>query len=276
LKLLAAALVLVALPVAAQEVCTGPSCTANGATKFEATTTGASVQSNFESTTGTLQATATAPQYGTADFITSAGSGTTYTQTGRLVYLLPGYTGTAGTRAAFGYNQARGTAHNWATASNNAGHGNGGVVGQADGPTLGTNFGLHGDGRNTGGGDALGGALLCESGAHCIGIGAQAVGGTIKVGGFLGVNAANLPTESAALVTDTGFGGEPTYIGKGLGLTVMKVSQAGAVQEVTYGARPTCDASTRTTRWVTRGGPGVADTVEWCLKDAADAYSWVP
>lgn len=39
-------------------------------------------------------------------------------------------------------------------------------------------------------------------------------------------------------------------------------------------AKPTCDSSIRGTFWVAQQAAGVADTVEVCVKDAADAYAW--
>lgn len=38
--------------------------------------------------------------------------------------------------------------------------------------------------------------------------------------------------------------------------------------------KPTCNSTNRGTTWITRGGAGVADVVEECNKDAADAYAW--
>ncbi len=38
--------------------------------------------------------------------------------------------------------------------------------------------------------------------------------------------------------------------------------------------KPTCNSTHRGTLWYTPGGSGVADTVEICLKDAANAYAW--
>lgn len=40
-------------------------------------------------------------------------------------------------------------------------------------------------------------------------------------------------------------------------------------------AQPTCDSSHRGLWWVIQGGAGVADVLQICLKDAADAYGWV-
>ena len=41
------------------------------------------------------------------------------------------------------------------------------------------------------------------------------------------------------------------------------------------GAKPTCEAATRGGIWYDAGGAGVADTLEVCRKDGADAYAWV-
>lgn len=40
------------------------------------------------------------------------------------------------------------------------------------------------------------------------------------------------------------------------------------------GTRPSCDSTKRGRIFVDEGGAGVADTVEICTKDAADAYAW--
>ena len=50
--------------------------------------------------------------------------------------------------------------------------------------------------------------------------------------------------------------------------------QASGPADDTGGAKPTCDAGSRRSRWFTEGGAGVADTYEVCMKDAADAYAW--
>jgi hypothetical protein len=38
--------------------------------------------------------------------------------------------------------------------------------------------------------------------------------------------------------------------------------------------KPTCNSTNRGKVWRVQGGAGVADTFEWCKKDAADAYAW--
>jgi hypothetical protein len=43
---------------------------------------------------------------------------------------------------------------------------------------------------------------------------------------------------------------------------------------LTTGTRPTCDATQRGKLWYVAGGTGTADTLEACVKDAADAYGW--
>lgn len=39
--------------------------------------------------------------------------------------------------------------------------------------------------------------------------------------------------------------------------------------------KPTCDVNLRGRSWTTPGGAGVADILQFCLKDAADVYAWV-
>ncbi len=43
----------------------------------------------------------------------------------------------------------------------------------------------------------------------------------------------------------------------------------------TSGSKPTCNSTHRNQFFITQGGAGVADVLEVCMKDAADAYSWV-
>lgn len=59
-----------------------------------------------------------------------------------------------------------------------------------------------------------------------------------------------------------------------MGSTALAKVKAGSLQ-LTTGAKPTCDATTRGTQWYVAGGAGVADTIEMCGKSAADGYSWV-
>jgi hypothetical protein len=60
----------------------------------------------------------------------------------------------------------------------------------------------------------------------------------------------------------------------GGGFTRATIPADGGVQYLT-GTRPTCDAAHRGTTFYVAGGAGVADTLELCRKDGADAYAWV-
>ncbi len=60
----------------------------------------------------------------------------------------------------------------------------------------------------------------------------------------------------------------------GLGVEGI-VGATGGIQLNTSGSQPTCDASVRGLLWNIPGGAGVADILQACQKDAADAYSWV-
>lgn len=44
--------------------------------------------------------------------------------------------------------------------------------------------------------------------------------------------------------------------------------------KLSSGTKPSCDASTRGTFWITQGGLGVADTLELCVKTILDSYLW--
>jgi hypothetical protein len=58
------------------------------------------------------------------------------------------------------------------------------------------------------------------------------------------------------------------------GLTGARVSQNGALVNLPFGTKPGCSSSVRGMLWHTQGGTGVADLVEVCAKNAADAYIW--
>lgn len=51
--------------------------------------------------------------------------------------------------------------------------------------------------------------------------------------------------------------------------------EGGIKLNVQSGARPTCNSAARGTIHYSPGGAGVADALEVCRKDAADAYAWV-
>jgi hypothetical protein len=58
-------------------------------------------------------------------------------------------------------------------------------------------------------------------------------------------------------------------------LTAAKGVLVGAMQIGTAGAaRPTADATSRGLLWYSKSAGGAADTLEVCLKSAADTYSW--
>ena len=46
------------------------------------------------------------------------------------------------------------------------------------------------------------------------------------------------------------------------------------IQVATSSTKPAAAASARGLLWLSQGGAGVADVLEVCLKDAADAYNW--
>lgn len=54
----------------------------------------------------------------------------------------------------------------------------------------------------------------------------------------------------------------------------LSTTDEGIVMNTT-GSKPTCNSTRRSQLFITQGGAGVADVVEICLKDAADAYAWV-
>lgn len=54
-----------------------------------------------------------------------------------------------------------------------------------------------------------------------------------------------------------------------------QVSVNKGTQLTTTAAQPSCNSGNRGLWWVVRGGAGVADVLQICMKDAADAYGWV-
>ena len=63
-------------------------------------------------------------------------------------------------------------------------------------------------------------------------------------------------------------------VGIGVTAPAQKLEVNGGVRLNTATAKPTCSSTVRGTFWVAQGTTGVADTVEVCVKDAAEAYSW--
>ncbi|MBJ6801025.1 carbohydrate-binding protein [Geomonas propionica] len=63
-------------------------------------------------------------------------------------------------------------------------------------------------------------------------------------------------------------------VGIGVTTPAQKLEVNGGIRLNTVTAKPTCSSTIRGTFWVAQGATGVADTVEVCVKDAADAYSW--
>lgn len=58
------------------------------------------------------------------------------------------------------------------------------------------------------------------------------------------------------------------------GQTAAIYSTADGVKLHTQGTKSTCDSNVRGYIWIELGGIGVADTVEMCTKDGANAYAW--
>lgn len=65
-------------------------------------------------------------------------------------------------------------------------------------------------------------------------------------------------------------------IGIGTGTPTQKVEVNGGVRLNTVTAKPTCDVNSRGTMWATKGGAGVADKMELCIKNASENYIWQP
>ena len=91
-------------------------------------------------------------------------------------------------------------------------------------------------------------------------------------------NAGPLYDGSMTFTTVAG-GGNFKFINGNVGIGTtspgQKLEVNGGMRLNTATAKPTCAVGIRGTFWVVQGGAGVADTVEACLKSAADTYSWV-
>ena len=59
------------------------------------------------------------------------------------------------------------------------------------------------------------------------------------------------------------------------GIHGARVSQEGALVNLPFGTKPVCSVSVRGMLWHVQGGTGVADQVEVCAKNAANAYAWM-
>lgn len=73
-----------------------------------------------------------------------------------------------------------------------------------------------------------------------------------------------VPTEITFITTAGGFA--PT--------SKIKIQPDTTLQLLDPGAKPTCSISYRGSLFFNEGAAGIADTVEICSKDAADAYAW--
>jgi len=93
------------------------------------------------------------------------------------------------------------------------------------------------------------------------------------VGGTTTAGRAPIKLTSGTLMT-TAEDGAIEYDGK-FWLSPSTASERFAVLQPTGASKPTCSATYRGQHWVTPGGAGVADILEFCLKDAADVYAWV-
>lgn len=83
----------------------------------------------------------------------------------------------------------------------------------------------------------------------------------------------NLAADWTMRLPDTGHVAGDSFVSTGSGN--LKFGPAETLQLVPHGAKPTAAEAHRGKMWINQGAPGVADTVEVCLKDASDAYNWV-
>jgi hypothetical protein len=111
------------------------------------------------------------------------------------------------------------------------------------------------------------------------GMGMWRSGGTLGIG-FLGAAAARstYSASQAAMFYDNGLYNavevEPGQIDFHAGAAQRFQVINGGARLVDSGAKPTCSVTNRGVLNTVWGGAGVADTVEVCSKDGADAYAW--
>lgn len=138
-------------------------------------------------------------------------------------------------------------------------------------------------------GNPSGGAGVIDQAIMFRAAGGLPQGGSLSINNVYGFQA--MPTLCAiatncwALFDDSG--GE-NYVSKLAIGTASKKAASGVALDVvgmaaftegarlaTSGSQPTCDASARGLMWNIEGGAGVADILQICQKDAADAFVWV-
>jgi hypothetical protein len=100
--------------------------------------------------------------------------------------------------------------------------------------------------------------------------GAKENGTNDDVRGYLGLYTTDVGNTFAerARIGSTG------NLGVGTTAPGQKIEVNGGVRLNTATVKPACDATVRGTFWVTQQVPGVEDSVEVCVKNAADAYLW--
>ena len=92
----------------------------------------------------------------------------------------------------------------------------------------------------------------------------------------IGYDATGIGSNSVVLGNDSVL---TTVLKGNVGIGTTSPAEAlevnGGVRLNTATAKPTADATSEGTFWVTLGGSGVADILEICLKSSSDTYSWV-
>ena len=111
----------------------------------------------------------------------------------------------------------------------------------------------------------------------------QKIAGDLKVGGAGGgnviVDVKSVPYGSGFKFNSFPFGGLTVEAGNAMKLqSPAEIQLSPADQKpvilATTGALPSASAALRGALFVVRGAGGVADTMQVCLKSAADTYSW--
>lgn len=244
----------------------GTTVTCNVRTVMLASITGSSLTSNFFSVTATTPSSLSGNTFGTADFITGAGSSNLGAILGsRITWLKAGYTGPSTTVGTWSLNSSAGTGASYLGGDTSV-LGNIGHLGQASSSTAGANIGVMGFSSNAGSGNSVGLVGFSDSGAVSVGVIGVVNGGTQRNGAYFGFNTA-APNREAGLLVDNGSRAAPIAVFRDNG-SAAPTSAATAGWEVLDGGIPRADLGILTSATM------AAETQAYALGSLLSSYTW--